>query len=260
MKRLIIILFSFLLVACTTKIDRIWQRTDSTAKENYQEDELDESDKSLYRAGIVTLLFLFAFSATGMYASLMFLHQRTKKQNRNNRFRVKNARLEKLLTAQQAEIEESYEQSKQNAVLAQEIEQLRTQIKIFQTKLTDKITEREQLFYDSDIYSYFSSFKDDKFNHEAPTKEDWKKMISSFRKTFPNYYKFIAEENSLTLDQLKVCILIRLFYPVYTMQRILDADSNRITRIKRQTNKKLFDEDSAASLENNLKRHQNERV
>ena len=79
MKRLIIILFSFLLVACTTKIDRIWQRTDSTAKENYQEDELDESDKSLYRAGIVTLLFLFAFSATGMYASLMFLHQRTKK-------------------------------------------------------------------------------------------------------------------------------------------------------------------------------------
>ena len=126
MKRLIIILFSFLLVACTTKIDRIWQRTDSTAKENYQEDELDESDKSYYRAGIVTLLFLFAFSATGMYASLMFLHQRTKKQNRNNRFRVKNARLEKLLTAQQAEIEESYEQSKQNAVLAQEIEQLRT--------------------------------------------------------------------------------------------------------------------------------------
>ena len=164
------------------------------------------------------------------------------------------------MTAQQAEIEESYEQSKQNAVLAQEIEQLRTQIKYFQTKLTDKITEREQLFYDSDIYSYFSSFKDDKFNHEAPTEEDWKKMISSFRKTFPNYYKFIAEENSLTPDQLKVCILIRLFYPVYTMQRILDADSNRITRIKRQTNKKLFDEDSAASLENNLKRHQNERV
>lgn len=63
-------------------------------------------------------------------------------------------------------------------------------------------------------------------------------LISLFGKSFPSYHRFLTEENDFTPDQYRVCLLARLFLPVYSMARILDVDVDRITRIKSQINKR----------------------
>ena len=101
------------------------------------------------------------------------------------------------------------------------------------------------------------SYKNNDFS-ASPDKQEWNSLIAQFRDCFPRYYRFITEENKLTADQFHVCLLARMYLPVYAMARIMDVGGDRITRIKSQVNKKLFNDDAAKTLEKNLKQHFNE--
>ena len=169
--------------------------------------------------------------------------------------------MENLLTEKQQELE--LHKSNSDIISEkqyEEIEQLKKQIENYQKRLSDNVTGKQRRFYDSDIYHYFMSFKDDAFRRQPPTVQEWNTLSTLFQASFPHYHRFIAEENKLTTDQYRVCVLARLFLPVYAMARILDVDSARISRIKSQANKRLFKDEAAKTLENHLKTHFEEQV
>ena len=201
---------------------------------------------------ILAILFICLLAVGSFY------FYRTRKLAKINRLTEKRTELENLLTERQREMELNLLnnltiQEKQY----EEIGQLKRQIGDFQRQISDDLAGRQRLFYDSEIYEKFMSYKNNDFS-ASPDKQEWNSLIAQFRDCFPRYYRFITEENKLTADQFHVCLLARMYLPVYTMARIMDVDGDRITRIKSQVNKKLFNDDAAKTLEKNLKQHFNE--
>jgi hypothetical protein len=184
---------------------------------------------------ILAILFICLLAVGSFY------FYRAKKLSKINRLTEKRTELENLLTEKQQELE--LQKSNSDIISEkqyEEIEQLKKQIENYQKRVSDNLTGKQRLFYDSDIYQHFMSYKSESFRHQPPTEQEWQSLTTLFRKSFPRYHRFIMEENSLTSDQFKVCVLARLFMPVYAMARILDVDGDRITRIKSQINKKTF--------------------
>ena len=205
----------------------------------------------------VSLAAVIILALSMMY----FFRSKAKKLSKINRLTEKRTELENLLTEKQQELE--LQKSNSDIISEkqyEEIEQLKKQIENYQKRVSDNLTGKQRLFYDSDIYQHFMSYKSETFRHQPPTEQEWQSLTTLFRKSFPRYHRFIMEENSLTSDQFKVCVLARLFMPVYAMARILDVDGDRITRIKSQVNKKLFKDETAKTLENHLKNHFDEQV
>ena len=197
----------------------------------------------------------------GLFAVGLFYFYRTRKLAKIHRLTEKKTELENLLTEKQQELE--LQKSNSDIISEnqyEEIEQLKKQIENYQKRVSDNLTGKQRQFYDSDIYQHFMSYKSDSFRHQPPTEQEWQSLTTLFQASFPHYHRFIMEENSLTSDQFKVCVLARLFMPVYAMARILDVDSARISRIKSQVNKKLFKDEAAKTLENHLKNHFEEQV
>ena len=204
---------------------------------------------------------IFAILFICLLAVGSFYFYRTRKLAKINRLTEKRTELENLLTEKQQELE--LQKSNSDIISEkqyEEIEQLKKQIENYQKRVSDNLTGKQRQFYDSDIYQHFMSYKSESFRHQPPTEQEWQSLTTLFRKSFPRYHRFIMEENSLTSDQFKVCVLARLFMPVYAMARILDVDSARISRIKSQVNKKLFKDEAAKTLENHLKNHFEEQV
>ena len=204
---------------------------------------------------------IFAILFISLLAVGSFYFYRTRKLAKINRLTEKRTELENLLTEKQQELE--LQKSNSDIISEkqyEEIEQLKKQIENYQKRVSDNLTGKQRLFYDSEIYQHFMSYKSESFRHQPPTEQEWQSLTTLFRKSFPRYHRFIMEENSLTSDQFKVCVLARLFMPVYAMARILDVDGDRITRIKSQVNKKLFKDETAKTLENHLKNHFDEQV
>ena len=204
---------------------------------------------------ILAILFISLLAVGSFY------FYRTRKLAKINRLTEKRTELENLLTEKQQELE--LQKSNSDIISEkqyEEIEQLKKQIENYQKRVSDNLTGKQRQFYDSDIYQHFMSYKSDSFRHQPPTEQEWQSLTTLFQASFPHYHRFIMEENSLTSDQFKVCVLARLFMPVYAMARILDVDSARISRIKSQVNKKLFKDEAAKTLENHLKNHFEEQV
>ena len=203
---------------------------------------------------------IFGILLICLFAVGVFYFYRARKLSKINRLTEKKTELENLLTEKQQEMELNLSDAQTiSEKQYDEIRQLKRQIEDYQKKLSDNLTGKQRLFYDSEIYQYFMSFKSDVAPRgEKPSNQEWQILVKLFRESFPQYHQFITEENRLTPDQFKVCLLARLFLPVYAMARILDVDGDRITRIKSQVNKKLFKDETAKTLENNLKFHFNE--
>ena len=216
-----------------------------------------EKAKEVSKLWNIILAILFI----GLFAVGLFYFYRTRKLAKIHRLTEKRTELENLLTEKQQELE--LQKSNSDIISEkqyEEIEQLKKQIENYQKRVSDNLTGKQRQFYDSDIYQHFMSYKSDSFRHQPPTEQEWQSLTTLFQASFPHYHRFIMEENSLTSDQFKVCVLARLFMPVYAMARILDVDSARISRIKSQVNKKLFKDEAAKTLENHLKNHFEEQV
>ena len=230
-----------------------------TAMYDYSRHQQMAKEKAKEVSKLWNIIFAILFICLLAVGSFYFY--RTRKLAKINRLTEKRTELENLLTEKQQELE--LQKSNSDIISEkqyEEIEQLKKQIENYQKRVSDNLTGKQRLFYDSDIYQHFMSYKSESFRHQPPTEQEWQSLTTLFRKSFPRYHRFIMEENSLTSDQFKVCVLARLFMPVYAMARILDVDGDRITRIKSQVNKKLFKDETAKTLENHLKNHFEEQV
>ena len=87
------------------------------------------------------------------------------------------------------------------------------------------------------------------------TEEEWQSLNQFAIKNMPAFLdKICDEEKHLTEKEIKVCILTRLQFIPTEMAVLLDLSRQRITNVKANANKKLFDEAGAQTFDSNIHR------
>ena len=80
-----------------------------------------------------------------------------------------------------------------------------------------------------------------------------KELREFIQKELPAFFiKINSKEALLTPQEVYVCILIRLQFSQGELTALFDVSKQRINNIKRSINKKLFHEDGAQTLNDNL--------
>lgn len=169
----------------------------------------------------------------------------------------KQAQLDNIVSKNASEIERVTQESNQTLIehirekkaLEHQIEDMDHQLSQFSN------ASHEKAFLSTTIGQRFQNIRDSIPKEAPPTNLDWKQCIKTFRDHFPSYYSFITNGHALTDDQLRICMMIRQNYRESEMAFFMDADKQRINRIKLQVNSKLFGIQNSSSLRKNLKEH-----
>lgn len=111
----------------------------------------------------------------------------------------------------------------------------------------------QQSFKESDIFKSFLYCA--QTGMHSITNKEWEEFIGKFYTHFKSYSDYLDSQRSLTDNQKKICILIRLGFRESEMANIMELNKGRINKIKIQINEKFFGESNAKSLRDNLEAH-----
>ena len=137
--------------------------------------------------------------------------------------------------------------------LNEETRRLQLQIECLKVQLMERTkanTDTEAL--EAIIKEFQSKYQTYHNGYEIPTSQEWEKLRFAFKGLYGNAYDLISSKGILKDDQILICILVMLNFSESTIAVMLQTDSKKIDRKKRQINKKLFDEESASTLKVNL--------
>ena len=85
-----------------------------------------------------------------------------------------------------------------------------------------------------------------------PTDADWKQLDTLARERFPHLTATLKKCETLSLQEWRTCILVRLGFKNGEIALLLRASIQRITNIKAGANLKLFGTRSAMPLAKNM--------
>jgi len=153
---------------------------------------------------------------------------------------VKDKRLNELQAKKQTEIEK----------LTQRVVLLEAEF----GKLQDK--EQNTALMESDIVLKFrkNTIPQPKSKQDslAITYEDWNVLYEQIRLCLPTFYNFLLSNQELTPQEYKVCLLTRLYFTNKEIAIILGTGTQNIPNAKKRANFKLFNENTASTLQENL--------
>ena len=104
------------------------------------------------------------------------------------------------------------------------------------------------------IHHFIVSFQEYSKDYLPPQEEDWNRVSIAIQILHPNFYHFITSSCGINSEHARICMMVIMDFPERMMAEALNTDGKHIDRKKRQINKKLFSEDKASSLKNNLLR------
>jgi len=88
----------------------------------------------------------------------------------------------------------------------------------------------------------------------CPTDKEWHELEILFRQNLPSFYTFVIKNDSITEQEIKVCMLTRLGFSSGRIAILLKTSAQRVTNAKISANNKLFGMSGASSLHDNLKK------
>ena len=135
-----------------------------------------------------------------------------------------------------------------------EIEELKVIISGYKEKqLTEKPTdEKSELRFNHLINSFHRKCSGRK-GESQPKEKEWKELIVQFKKNMPVEQVAVCKKGLLSKLELQACILIMLDFSNGEIAVLFNTTPQRITNIKSRINKKLFNDESASTLQANLK-------
>ena len=238
-----------------------------TAMYDYSHHRQMAEESKAKAARFMQYILLLLFAIVVGITSFSYLYSRKRMKSRLQISQLLNAKsdLQTLLDETQRQIDDL--QGRQN----EEIERIRQE---HSQTLTDYLGEKEALqleidklnetirrtsvfqvkdaFSETDICRKFNAIKGRIPALKAPSGLDWSLFQKTFKEYFPDYVAFLAQDHTLTKEQLRICMLLPLNFKESEMAFFLGVDGQRIDRLKSQINKKLFNESSSKSLRKNL--------
>lgn len=155
---------------------------------------------------------------------------------------------------------EDYRQMKEDATKfeknkQEETESLRQQMVTYQKQLESMNTsEKLSAFSQSDIVNAFHRKAEKNRNIQEPDGMEWKQLYIMMTTEVPFLSTFIGGERILSTKELHVCLLLILGFTNIEIFKLVNLTPQHFSNLKRIINKKLFDDDSAATIEYNIKK------
>ena len=87
---------------------------------------------------------------------------------------------------------------------------------------------------------------------KMPSKPQWKTFREYMERELPDYVAKLNKVNILTYQEFLICLLMRLQFSQGEQSALFGVSKQRINNLKRSINRKLFGEDGAVSLSNNI--------
>ncbi len=142
-----------------------------------------------------------------------------------------------------------FEKSKQ-----EEVESLQQQLLTYQNQLISMGTsEKLSVMSQSDIVETFHQKAKRKRNIQEPDSMEWKTLYNLMTTEIPFIKTLIGGERILSTKELHVCLLLILGFTNIEISKLVNLTPQRFSNLKRLINKKIFHDESAASLEDNIK-------
>ena len=225
-----------------------------------QKEAEQEREKSrILKMSIVFVIILFIL----LLILLQWLYLRNQRKKKRELAKL-NKRLQRAATAHSeisAELQmlkdKDYdriiaEKESKECALKDEIEKLNTTINNYQQTKTKEPVDNLDAFLSSDIAILITKKADSKTEKPHITDRQWSLLQSQFCKSLPAMNKAFTEGKSLSELQKKSCILILLGIPDTTIRMMLDCSKSVFSDAKLHSNVKLFGQNNARSLRNNL--------
>ena len=178
----------------------------------------------------------------GLLVALASAYRRKQKKNliTINKLSQEYAEAQQLLTAEKNEVEHT----------------LQDRISILQNSLKDySDSQLSKAFYESDIYKTFFSYKESFHAKEKLTRSQWNTLRSVFSQHFHLFFEHINLTGNLNQEQKDICMLLRIGFKEGEIGCLMDIDGQRVNRLKSQANHKLYGDESAKTLKQNLLSH-----
>lgn len=225
-----------------------------------QKEAEQEREKSrILKMSIVFVIILFIL----LLILLQWLYLRNQRKKKRELAKL-NKRLQRAATAHSeisAELQmlkdKDYdriiaEKERKECALKDEIEKLNTTINNYQQTKIKEPVDNLDAFLSSDIAILITKKANSKTEKPNITDRQWNLLQSQFCKSLPAMNKAFTEGKSLSELQKKSCILILLGISDATIRMMLDCSKSVFSDAKLHSNVKLFGQDNARSLRNNL--------
>lgn len=163
-------------------------------------------------------------------------------------------KLQQQLSELTEEQEEMFSQHKDEIKNKEtEIVQWQDKARELERLIQNKGMDAEAKFKDSAIFRKFEVRSQTKHVLVPPDDKDWMELTKAFRTHFIRYYAFISQHHHLPVNQLRLCMLIRLGFNNEQIRILMDKDTQQVYRLKKLANLSLFGSRDASTLEANLK-------
>ena len=136
--------------------------------------------------------------------------------------------------------------------LKNEIEKLKKEIENYQLAKKKEPVDNIDAFLKSGIAKTFIEKANSKSDNLKITEIQWNLLQSQFCRCLPVLFKTFSEGKSLSSLQQQICILLILGIPEASMRKMLDCSKTVFSDAKSRSNVKLFGQNDARSLKNNL--------
>ena len=113
-------------------------------------------------------------------------------------------------------------------------------------------TDNEKTRHDDGIVTILHAKAQFSRHYTPPTETEWKQLDTLARERFPHLTATLQKCETLSLQEWRTCILVRLGFRNGEIALLLRASIQRITNIKAGANQKLFGTRSAMQLAKNL--------
>ena len=163
-----------------------------------------------------------------------------------------------------SKLQQEYEKSKQDIAIAnQNNSQTNTQLEKYRQEIArlsshihhlqaQSLENMEKLRNDN-IVVLFKDMSELKWNRKKPTKGEWEKLIKTYKRHLPHIYAKM-EVSKLSRQELFISILSHLDFSTSDLIILLNTSKQTVSNGKLNANTKMFDERSASSLVQNLKK------
>ena len=218
-------------------------------KAEKEEEEARQAKKRLWIISTIVVLLL-------ILVSLYVLDYR--KRKKEEMLRLYSDYLTVLSKYNQSA--DDYRQMKEDAVQfekdkQQEMELLQQQLITYQNQLKSMDTsEKLSAFSQSDIVQTFHRKAERTRNIQEPDTMEWKNLYTMMTTEVPFVSTLIGGERVLSTKELHVCLLLILGFTNIEIYKLVNLTPQRFSNLKRIINKKLFEDDSAATIETNIKK------
>jgi hypothetical protein len=233
---------------------------------HYQKQSLD-SEKKAYRANLRSIIIL-SFTLILLIAFLFSLKVYRDKQRQKQleldllkntfaetveRYEQKKVELEKFETKSK-ELNASYEEEK--AELAEQVAALQGKIdEMKMQKDMSKYLERSATFCNTAVVRQIKELASNPFNLLEAQQQ--KELINTTGEFFADFVHDLFLIKDISQQSVAVCILAAMNFRTDDIAHLLNVSGQRITNVKRELNKALFDDGNARSLTENIKRKYN---